>query len=202
MKKEIAPEFLWHLNNVLLTFQVAIVTTADAKGRINAAPFGLILPFCSSPERPQILLCSNSVWHTSKNIESTKEFVINYAPYSLMKKVAETGLIYPEGVSEIERVGLTSQPALTVKPPRIKECFQHIECRLSQIIRPSETQNNFIGDILAISVDEELLGRGKEEMLKMSDPLLLFGMEIASLQGNYAGVGKTTTYAPPTKKVE
>jgi hypothetical protein len=73
---------------------------------------------------------------------------------------------------------------------------------LSQIIRPSETQNNFIGDILAISVNEELLGRGKEEMLKMSDPLLLFGMEIASFQGNYAGVGKTTTYAPPTKKVE
>jgi len=37
MKKEITPEFLWHLNNVVLTFQIAIVTTIDDGGRVNAA---------------------------------------------------------------------------------------------------------------------------------------------------------------------
>ena len=39
MKKEIKAEFLWHLDEVMLTFQVAIVTTVDIQGRVNAAPF-------------------------------------------------------------------------------------------------------------------------------------------------------------------
>jgi len=202
MKKEITPEFMWHLNNVILTFQVAIVTTVDGEGRVNAAPFGLILPFCSSPDNPQMLLCSNSMWHTSQNIESTKEFVINYAPYSLMEKVVKTGLMYSAGVNEIEKAGLTAIPALKVKPPRIEECFQHIECRLNRIINPCEFQNNFIGDVLSITINEELSGKGDEEALKAVDPLLLFGMDITKFQGNYAGVGKTTTYTPPKKDVE
>jgi predicted pyridoxine 5'-phosphate oxidase superfamily flavin-nucleotide-binding protein len=47
MKKEIKPGFMWHLDEVVITFQVAIVTTVDTEGRVNAAPFGLILPFNS-----------------------------------------------------------------------------------------------------------------------------------------------------------
>ena len=202
MKKEITPEFLWHLNNVVLAFQIAIVTTIDDGGRVNAAPFGLVFPFCSSPENPQMLVSSNSMWHTSQNIESTKEFVINYAPYSLIEKVAKTGLMYSPGVNEIDKAGLTAIPALKVKPPRLEECFQHIECRLNQIIRPNESQNNFIGDVLSMSINEELSNKRREEMLKIADPLLLFGMDISRFQGNYAGVDKATVYAPPKTEVE
>ena len=202
MKKEVTPEFMWHLNSVIIAFQVAIVTTIDSEGWVNAAPFGLILPFCVSPDKPQILLCSNSIWHTSKNIEATGEFVLNYASYSLVEKVAKTGLMYSEGVNEIEKVGLTSLPALKVKPPRIEECFQHIECRLNQIIRPSESQNNFIGDILSITINGELLDKSREEMLKAADPLLLFGIDITTFRGNYAKVGETTVYSPPKTDVE
>ena len=202
MKKEVTPDFMWHLYSTIITFQIAIVTTVDSKERVNAAPFGLILPFCSSPEKPQMLLCSNNAWNTSHNIEATGEFVLNYAPYSLLRKVVETGRFYPEGVNEIEKADLTQLPALKVKPPRIEECFQHIECRLDQVIRPSEDQNNFIGDIVALTINEELLGKGQEEVLKAADPLLLFGMDITKYQGNYARIGETATYAPPQKDVE
>lgn len=202
MKKEIAPEFLWHLNTVVLTFQIAIVTTVDDQGRVNAAPFGLVFPFCSSPDNPQMLLCSNSIWHTSQNIESTKEFVINYAPYSLIEKVALTGLMYSTEVNEIDKAGLTAIPAHRVKPPRIEECFQHVECRLNRVIRPSESQNNFVGDILSFSMNEDLFSKGRDAMLKTADPLLLFGMDITCLQGHYAGLGKVTVYAPPETDLE
>ena len=77
------------------------------------------------------------------------------------------------------------------------------ECsRLNQIIRPDEIQNNFIGDVLSITINEELLDKGEEDKLKTADPLFLFGMEVTKFQGNYARMGKTTTYAPPEKKVE
>jgi len=202
MKKEVTPDFMWHLYSAIITFQIAIVTTVDSKGRVNAAPFGLILPFCSSPEKPQMLLCSNNTWNTSHNIEATGEFVLNYAPYSLLQKVVETGRFYSEGVNEIEKADLTQLPALKVKPPRIEECFQHIECRLNQIIHPDKDQNNFIGDVVSITINEELLGKGQEEVLKAADPLLLFGMDITKYQGNYARIGKTTIYTPPQKDVE
>ena len=197
MKKEIAPGFLWHLDEVALLFQVTIVTTVDNAGRINAAPFGLVMPFCSNPENPQMLLCCNRMWHTSQNIEATGEFVINYAPYHSMKQVACTGCMYPEGTNEIEKAGLTPLAAVTVRPPRIQECFQHFECRLSRIIQPSDTQNNIIGDIVSISINEELAGINQQEKLTTADPLILFGMDISTQLGNYAGTGRPTAYAPP-----
>ena len=202
MKKEIKAEFLWHLDEVMLAFQVAIVTTVDVQGRVNAAPFGLVMPFNSSASNPQMLLCSNNRWHTSQNIEATLEFAINYAPYSLIKEVAATGLLYSEGINELEKAGLSAIPSLKIKPPRIQECYQHIECHLSRVIRPSEYQNNFIGDVLSISINEELSGKAREERLKASDPLMLFGMDITNFQGNYAGLGKTIAYAPPETDVE
>lgn len=202
MKKEVKPEFMWHLNDVIIAFQITIVTTVNKEGQVNAAPFGLVFPFCSSESNPQMLLCSNNVWHTSQNIEATGEFVINYAPFSLKEKVVKTGLMFSEGVNEVEKAGLTALPALTVEPPRIEECFQHIECRLNRIIRASEHQNNFIGDVLSISTNEELLGKGHEEVLKAADPLFLFGIDITTMEGNYARVGETATYAPPSMDAE
>lgn len=195
MKKEIIPDFLWHLDEVVLAFQTTIVTTVDREGRINAAPFGLVFPF-STGSNPQLLVGVNSRWHTAHNIEATGEFVVNYAPFSLLEQVAQTGLLYPEGVNELDKAGLTALPALTVKPPRIEECFQHIECRLNHIIRPNENQMNCIGDIISITLNEELIGKPKRERVMASDPLLLLGMDITTFTGLYGKINKTTSYAP------
>jgi flavin reductase (DIM6/NTAB) family NADH-FMN oxidoreductase RutF len=37
---------------VLLSFQVSIITTVDEQGRVNAAPFSLVVPF-SCTETPR-----------------------------------------------------------------------------------------------------------------------------------------------------
>lgn len=202
VKREATPGFLWHLNDAMLVFQITIVTTVNRQGQVNAAPFGLVFPFCSSAHHPQMLLCSNSMWHTARNIEATGEFILNYAPYGLLEKVVHTGLMFSEGINELERAGLTAIPGLRVKPPRIEECYQHIECRLNRIIRPGDQQVNFIGDILSISLDEALCERGRLDMVKAADPLFLFGIDVARMEGSYGRLGQTTTYAPPTTDAE
>ncbi len=106
MKKEIVPEFLWHLDKVVFTFQTTIITTVDARGRVNAAPFGLVYPFSTGTGNPQMLVGINSQWHTAQNILETKEFVINYPPRRLLEQATATGLFYPEGVNELEKTGL------------------------------------------------------------------------------------------------
>ncbi len=196
MKREIKPEFLWHLDEVVLTFQTTIITTIDTEGRVNAAPFGLVYPF-STGSNPQILVGVNSRWHTAHNIEATGEFVVNYASVALLEQVAETALLYNEGVNELEKAGLTPLPALAVKPPRIEECFQHIECRLHDIIRPNLTQMNFIGDIVSMSINDDLSSKSKPERVLRADPLLLFGMDITTFTGLYGGINRIRSYAPP-----
>ena len=56
---------------------------------------------------------------------------------------------------------------------------------------------NFVGDIVAISINEELLGKSKSERVKAADPLFLLGMDITTFTGLYGGIGNTRSYAPP-----
>jgi flavin reductase (DIM6/NTAB) family NADH-FMN oxidoreductase RutF len=196
MKKTITPEFLWHLDKLCMCFQVTIVTTVDAQGRVNAAPFGLVLPYSGDPERPQMMLCSNRMWHTAQNIEATGEFVINYPSFSLYPKVSEAGKLWPEGVNELEKAGLTAIPAEKVRPPRIEECYQHIECRLAEIIHPHENQSNLIGDIVSISINEEFLSLSQTEKIKKADPLFIFGLNFQDFGAFYMKSGEAKEFKP------
>jgi len=53
-----------------------------------------------------------------------------------------------------------------------------------------------------LTINEELLSKGREEMIKAADPLMLFGMDITKYQGNYGRIGETIIYTPPEKDVE
>jgi flavin reductase (DIM6/NTAB) family NADH-FMN oxidoreductase RutF len=155
-KKSTELDVMWHIDAMLHAFPVTIVTTINKKEGINAAPFSLVVPFCSSPQNPQILLICNINWHTAKNILVTGEFVLNYPRADQIKEITETSRYYPEGVNEIEYTNYTTIPARFVRPPRIAECYQHIECRVKEIIRPSRAQINFIAEVLDLSLDEGL----------------------------------------------
>jgi len=179
-----------------MVFQVTLVTSVDTEGRVNAAPFGLVLPYSGTPERPQILLCSNRMWHTAHNIEATGEFVINYPSFNLYPRVSECGKLYPEGISELEKAGFTAIPAEKVKPPRIEECYQHIECRLAQVIHPNKNQSNFIGDIVNVTINDDFLSCSQEEKIKIADPLLLFGVNFATFASFYTKTGETKEFSP------
>jgi flavin reductase (DIM6/NTAB) family NADH-FMN oxidoreductase RutF len=203
MKQEIIPEFLWHIDKVALTFQTTIITTVDAQGRVNAAPYGLVYPFSTGSDNPQMLVCINTRWHTAQNILATKEFTINYAPFPLLEQVAVTGRLFDEGVNELEKAGLTAIASLQVKPPRIEECYQHIECRLASVIRPNESQINFIGDIVSISMNEELLGKDRQAKMQAADPLMFLGINIMTfLDSTYGRIAQMRDYTPPTVDLE
>jgi len=194
-KKELELCFLWHKYAAVFAFQTTIVTTVDSNNIVNAAPFSLVYPFCvGDPDKAQMLFAASSIWHTTQNIVATKEFVINYAPYGLIKQVCETGRFYPENVTELEKTDLTAIPALKVGPPRIKECYQHIECRLNHIIKPIDSQYNFVGDVVSVSIDEKLLTLEKEAALKTADPLLYHGGVQGSETEYFAGIGKTGSH--------
>ena len=95
-KESIDLHVMWHIDVLLQAYPVTIVTTVDKEGKLNAAPYSLVLPYCSSPKNPQMLLIVNKTWHTAKNIVDTGEFVLNYPRAERVKDIVETSRYHDE----------------------------------------------------------------------------------------------------------
>jgi len=192
MKKESAElHVMWHIDALMHLYPVTIVTTVDAGGVINAAPYSLVLPFCSSPKNPQMLLIANRSWHTAKNIEATGEFVINYPRSEQLRDIVETSRHYAAGINELEHTAYTAIPAQIVKPPRIAECYQHIECRVREMLRPSAAQINFIAEVLDLSHDEGLYAMPRAERAAAAGLPVYLGVDeqMHHVFGSVGGIG-------------
>jgi flavin reductase (DIM6/NTAB) family NADH-FMN oxidoreductase RutF len=115
--------------------------------------------------------------HTYQNIKATGEFVVNYPGPELIKNVSEASKI-AGNVDEISLAGLTSTPSTIIKPPRIKECYLHLECKLEEIKDLDENASIILGKIVARSADSQAsfeLGKSKENINLLSKhPLLAY----------------------------
>ncbi len=176
-KKSIELHVMWHINSLIHSFPITLVTSIDVQGRMNAAPYSLVIPFCSSPKNPQMLLIANKNWHTAKNVQATGEFVLNYPRAEQIKDINETAQFYPEGINELEKTSFTTMPSQFVRPPKIVECYQHVECRVKEIIKPSQTQLNFIADVLDLSLDEAIYESPRIERTKNVNAPIFLGVD-------------------------
>jgi flavin reductase (DIM6/NTAB) family NADH-FMN oxidoreductase RutF len=142
---------------------IAWVTSLDAQGRVNLAPFSFFNAFGANP--PVVVFSptlrrDGSRKDTLLNVEATGEFVLNAAVESVAEKMNLSSSELPRGQSEIELAGLSTLPSLKVKPPRISESPVHMECKVLQIL-PIGTgpiaANLVIGEVLVIHVAESVL---------------------------------------------
>ncbi|NKX50739.1 flavin reductase family protein, partial [Arthrobacter deserti] len=68
----------------------------------------------------------------------------------------QTGTNFPPDVSEFDAVGLTREPSLTVRPPRVGESPVALECSLYQII-PVGNSFLVLGEVLHAAVRTDVL---------------------------------------------
>ncbi len=100
---------------------IAWVTTVDAAGRVNLAPFSFFNAFGANP--PVVVFSptlrrDGTKKDTLLNLEAVGEFVLNAAVESLAEKMNATAKELPRGQSEAEFAGLTLLPSTKVRPPR------------------------------------------------------------------------------------
>ena len=109
---------------------LAMITTIDPQGRVNAASFGTCTRVCHEPV--YIAFTVGADKHTAANIRKSGEFVVNLPRFErdMLERVRVVGLPFEAGVSELEKAGLTPMPSKMVKPPRIVECPRHFECKV------------------------------------------------------------------------
>jgi len=104
---------------------------------------------------------------TLRNIESTKEFVINVVDETLAEAMNVTAVPYPPDVDEFKEARLTPVKADLVKAPMVGESPIHLECRLRQILESGEglRKSSFImGDLLRVHIRDELIVDGEIQM--------------------------------------
>ena len=136
---------------------IAWVSTVSADGRGNLAPHSFFTVASGRP--PVVLFSSLGRKDTVRNIEATGEFVVNFASEELLEMVNASSAPFEHGDDEARQLGITTEPSVTVAPPRVAESPASIECRLERII---EVGNAFVvfGAVTAITVLEDVLEDG------------------------------------------
>ena len=137
---------------------IALTTTVDEHGRVNAAPFSFFNVLGDSP--PIVGLCPGDrapgvPKDTARNIRVTQEFVVNLVDEALAEKMNLCAAALPAGENELEHAGLTALPSSVVKPPRIAESPASLECRCHSIQEIGQNRP-IIGQVLRGHVPDRL----------------------------------------------
>lgn len=152
------------LNSIVAPRPIGWVSTRDAEGRLNLAPYSFFNLFSYKP--PIVGFCSNGWKDSVRNAQATREFVWNLATKPLAEKMNLTSAMVATGVSEFELAGLTPEPSRVVGVPRVKESPVSFECKVTQIVPLTNTEGREVsswitfGEAVAIHIRKDLIQDG------------------------------------------
>lgn len=139
---------------------IAWVTSQNAAGLVNAAPFSF---FNAMSGQPPILVLGigqreeGGPKDTLRNIQETGQFVINLVNEKLARAMNVTATPFAYGINELEQAELRTAPCQMVKPPRILDSPVAFECERLQTIDVCEANTIVIGRALAMHIQDEYL---------------------------------------------
>ncbi len=140
------------------------ISTVDAEGRPNLAPYSFFNALCSQP--PILGFSSEGRKDTLANIEATGEFVFNLATGPLAEAVSLTSRPVAADVDEMVLAGLAAAPSRVVRPPRVALSPAALECRLIEVHRITDldgrpTENHLvIGQVVGVHIARAYLRDG------------------------------------------
>ncbi len=112
---------------------IALVTTIDRDGRINAAPFSFFNVMGTEPAMVVLAPADRddgTPKDTAANLISTGEAVVHLVDEPLAAQMVACATELPPGQNELTLAGLTTVASERVRPPRILECPVALECRV------------------------------------------------------------------------
>ena len=163
---------------------IAWITTVDAGGRVNAAPFSSFNYVAHSPPMLAVNIGSREarLKDTAANIARSGEFTVNVATEANMELMHQCSAEYPPGVSEVEALGIALLPGVTVRCPRIACAPVQMECRLERAIPLGRGLNTlYIGEIIAFHLSNDIYDGRQVDSVKMRPIARMGGPYYAAL---------------------
>ena len=144
---------------------IALITTCNADGSINAAPFSA---FNYMSEDPPLVAVGLQVHpdgsaregqpkDTASNIARTGEFVVNIADEPMLPDLVDCAIDFPPADSEVERLGLATAACLHIAPPRLAAAPFAFECRRKVALDFGPFRTIVIGEIVGVHVRDGLV---------------------------------------------
>lgn len=140
--------------SALYPVPLVLVTCADEQGTPNIVTLAWVGTVAAKPPQAALAIRPSRYSHTV--ISQTGEFAINIPNEDLLPAVDQCGHVSGARIEKFAYTGLTPEPASQIQAPIIAECPVNLECKLTQTI-PLGSHDLFIGEIVAVHVDEELL---------------------------------------------
>ncbi|QRY79699.1 flavin reductase family protein [Pseudomonas sp. PDNC002] len=177
---------------------IALVTTIDAEGRANAAPFSFFNALSADP--PILALgvenySDLSPKDTTLNIRQNQEFTVNIVSDALVEAMNVCAVPFEPGFDELVAAGLTAIPGTRVSCPRIGEAPVALECRRMMALSIGQSREIILGEVLMAHVRDDLI-----------DPATLYidqlGLDAIGRMGGH-GYARTREYFDlPTRSLK
>ncbi len=157
---------------------VGWITTINADGLVNLAPYSFYNAVCSRP--PAVMFSRNAPKDTGINAEQTLEFVVNLVTVDLRDEMNLTSASTEAAISEPELFEIEMAPSKYVKPPRVKDTPVALECRFLKSVEVDGVDGNplpivmTIGQVVGVYINDDILVEGRIDYKKMR-PLARLG---------------------------
>ena len=140
---------------------IALVTSMDEEGKLNAAPFSAYNYLCTDPPIVGIGVTnrSNEIYQpkdTARNIRRTGEFVVNIVTEDIAQQMNICATEFPTEMNELELAGFTTTPSEKVKVPRIAEAHAAMECVEFTTMEIGRSRI-ILGRVVAIYVEDRFI---------------------------------------------
>ena len=152
------------LNALVAPRPIGWISSRDAQGRVNLAPYSFFNAFNYDPP---IIGFSSIAWKDSvQNASETREFTWNLVTRELGDQMNHTSSPLPQGEDEFPLAGLTAVPGRRVNVPRVGESRAAMECKVIDIVQFRNTAGEkvsgwlVLGEVVAVYIDKTLLKDG------------------------------------------
>ncbi len=159
---------------------ISLVSTVDEDGKPNIITIAASSICSSSP--PSVGVAIGTAQYSLTLIERTGDFGVNLPRAGQVSEVDYCGSHSGRTVDKFQAVEWTPQPSTIITSPLIEECPVSMECKVVQKV-PLGSHTWVIGEIVAVHIEEELLGPGGTLDIPAAEPLLAFW-------GEYYGLGE------------
>lgn len=150
------------LVNTVLPRPIALVTSVDAQGHANAAPFSFFNVFSHAP--PLVVLGVEGrdgaapLKDTMRNIRETGSFVVNLVDRAMVEAMQICAIDFPDEVDEIAAAGLATAPSTTVAAPRLAASPVQLECRETVSLSLGTRHRNLVvGEIVHLHIRDGIV---------------------------------------------
>lgn len=143
---------------------IALVTSRNESGSLNAAPFSAYNYLCTDPpvvgigvtDRPEAKFVPKD---TARNIRQTGEFVVNVVTEDILEGMNICATDFPAEISEVEMAGFGTVGSKLVSVPRLREAHAALECRELQTIEIGRSRI-VLGQVVAFYIEDRFLDPG------------------------------------------